>query len=180
MLIFYIVFDDDIKVINILFTYKQNEQNFVQNIFMPNKQVESPLQALVVRFLKEKGISQRKFAEAMDLGETTFSTYSKMSSAMGIDTLDKILSTYPEIRTEIAKYLGVNTEQSGKNITEVAKLEEVYEKLLASKESEISRMEDHLNTKGRENERLALINDNLLKSVNDLTASLTSVKKAKK
>jgi transcriptional regulator with XRE-family HTH domain len=76
--------------------------------------IESPLQQLIVDFLKEKGVSQRKFGADMDVSESALSTYNRMSSAMGIDLLDKIMSTYPDIKHRIIAYLGGNTD---KNIT---------------------------------------------------------------
>lgn len=79
--------------------------------------IESPLQKLIVTYLEGIGVTQRKFAEVTGMSETTFGTYRRMTSAMGIDALDKILTEYPGLKPLIVKYLGGNTEENVKKHT---------------------------------------------------------------
>lgn len=78
--------------------------------------IESQLQRLLVDYLKGIGVSQRKFADETGVSETTFGTYNRMTSAMGVDLLDKILTTYPGARAELIKYLGGNTEKNNTSV----------------------------------------------------------------
>lgn len=80
--------------------------------------IESPLQVAIVAYLKSIGVSQRKFAEVTGASETTFGTYNRMTSAMGVDILDKILTAYPGAKQAIIDYLSRNTDE---NLTEEPK-----------------------------------------------------------
>jgi hypothetical protein len=73
--------------------------------------IESPLQAKIVAYLKGLGLSQRKAGDKLDISESTFGTWVRMSSAMGMDQLDKILTEYPGARDIIIDYLRGNTDQ---------------------------------------------------------------------
>jgi transcriptional regulator with XRE-family HTH domain len=80
--------------------------------------IKSDVQKLIVDYLKLKGVSQRKFAELTGVSDTTYGTYRRMSSAMGVDILDKILSAYPDLKGELIKYL---TGNKNRNITHMQK-----------------------------------------------------------
>jgi hypothetical protein len=73
--------------------------------------IESPIQKAIVDFLKEKGVSQRKFADMTGASESIFNKYSAMTSAMGVDMLDKILSAYPGAKQALIDYLGGRTTE---------------------------------------------------------------------
>lgn len=78
---------------------------------------QSQLQQDIVAFLDTKGVSQRKFGELTGVSETTYGTYRRMKSIMGLDVLEKIILAYPEVKEIISKYLGVTGEE---NITHEA------------------------------------------------------------
>lgn len=89
--------------------------------------IESPIQKAIVDYLKENGVSQRKFAEMTGASESTFSKYSAMTSAMGVDMLDKILSNYPGAKQALIDYLGGDS----KTIDEVESF--LYKNIIESK-----------------------------------------------
>jgi hypothetical protein len=86
--------------------------------------IKSPLQQLIVDYLKGKGISQRKFADTTGTSESAFGVYARMSSAMGIDVLDKILTKYPDIKPVLIEYLGGYTDKDDKNLQPQQKIDE--------------------------------------------------------
>lgn len=110
--------------------------------------VESELQKLIVGYLKEQGVSQRKFAESTGLSETTFGTYSRMTSAMGLDALDKVLLAYPGLKKMIAAYLtGVSKENGTSEIKTAALHDPLYKDALEAileKDNEIRRLKQQL------------------------------------
>lgn len=91
--------------------------------------IDSALQQVLVDYLKGIGVSQRKFADATGVSETTFGTYSRMTSAMGVDLLDKILTTYPGARTELIRYLGGNTEENHTGDNKSLRKAEIMDKI---------------------------------------------------
>lgn len=80
--------------------------------------IESPLQQIIVDYLDSMGVSQRDIADLTGISDTTYGTWRRMSSAMGLNKLDKILTAYPEVKGVVIEYLSGNTE---KNITEESK-----------------------------------------------------------
>ena len=80
--------------------------------------IESPLQQIIVNYLDKIGVSQRDIADLTGISDTTYGTWRRMSSAMGLNKLDKILTAYPGVKMAVIEYLSGNTE---KNITEEQK-----------------------------------------------------------
>jgi transcriptional regulator with XRE-family HTH domain len=79
--------------------------------------INSKLQQLIVDYLKENNVSQRKFATAIGVSETTFGTYVRMTSSMSVEIMDKILTEYPGVRAVLINYLRGNTEENSEKGT---------------------------------------------------------------
>jgi hypothetical protein len=80
--------------------------------------IDSPLQQLIIDYLKGIDVSQRKFGNELKVSSTRFGTYFRMTSAMSIELLDKILTTYPGVKEVLIKHLSRNTDD---NLTDLTK-----------------------------------------------------------
>lgn len=101
---------------------------------MEQTKIESEIQSLIVAYLKGIGVSQRKFAEVTGLSDTTYGTYSRMTSAMGADSMDKILTAYPELRKVLINHLTGNNME---NNTHTQKRDEIKDNPLGEEAARI-------------------------------------------
>lgn len=112
---------------------------------MAENPIKSPLQKAIVEYLKEIGVTQRSFGDTLKVSETRFGTYNRMTSAMGVDLLDKIISNYPGVKAIISKYLSGNNDQ---NSTPVQEIDELKDKLIKALEELSECRKSHGKAKG--------------------------------
>jgi transcriptional regulator with XRE-family HTH domain len=120
--------------------------------------IESPLQAFIVHYLKGIGVSQRKFSADTGVSETTFGTYVRMTSAMGIDLLDKILSIYPDMKGVLIEYLSRNTDEKSTSVANGHRFTALDKEIALRKkrEEEIKILEDYIEKVDKQLEELLL------------------------
>lgn len=146
--------------------------------------IKSPFQQAVVDYLKKIDVSQRGVGDLTGISETTYGTWARMTSAMKLDMLDKILLAYPGTKQAIIDHLRGNTE---KNLTDepksMDKEKHTLEDQLKIKEGIIAYWDDIAKKLQREVFELEFERDGLKKeveSLKDQLAKANAVKDGKK
>lgn len=144
--------------------------------------IDSPLQQAIVNYLKEQRVSQRKAGNALNVSETTYGTWARMDSAMGLDKLDKILTTYPGVKEAIIKYLRGNTDDNLTGETKNMDIEKLKLELI-QKQGVINYLDEERNKLQQKVAKLESERDGLQNQVNSLKEQLsrvTAIKDGKK
>jgi predicted XRE-type DNA-binding protein len=92
--------------------------------------ISQAITALILRHIEESGLSDRKWAESVGISHPMIGRF-KDGTAMGIDTLERIVTKYPELRQKVAAVFYQTEEKStaATNSTEAAILREAMAEL---------------------------------------------------
>jgi chromosome segregation ATPase len=137
---------------------------------MPNR-IESPLQQAIVDFLTDLKVTQRSFGEIMGVSETTYGPYRRMTSAMGVDMLDKILSKYDGAREALIDYLSRDTDKKPTpaiNTSQIMDKDFHYRKIVNLVEDQNDKLEKDIEELRQANDKLKKENEQLSKKVAEL------------
>lgn len=122
-------------------------KKIVKKILAKAKKVkQSELQSFIVECLERTGVTQGTFADATDSSRGRYMHYRHMTSIMGLDVLDKILSTWPDLKIVLAHHLmGNKTENISGNITHTEKTPTNVENDEDQLRSELQKVKKQLN-----------------------------------